>query len=139
MSEVVGNTSFPQSIEVHDIILRDGEQQAGVVFSKEEKVRIAALLAEAGVHRIEAGMPAVSPSDEAAIREIVKLNLGPKIFAFSRCMREDIQRAADYGVDGIVVVIPSSEYSIENAYKWPIEKAIDLSIQATQYAKELDL
>jgi len=28
------------------------------------------------VHRIEAGMPIVSPSDNAAIKEIVKRNLG---------------------------------------------------------------
>jgi isopropylmalate/homocitrate/citramalate synthase len=49
-------------------------------------------LAEVGIHRIEAGMPAVSAQDEAAIKEIVKRNLGPEIFAFARCMKEDVKR-----------------------------------------------
>jgi isopropylmalate/homocitrate/citramalate synthase len=124
---------------VHDITLRDGEQQAGVVFNKDDKIRIAAKLAEAGVHRIEAGMPAVSPDDEAAIKEIVKMDLGIEVFAFSRCMKQDIRRAADCGVEGVVVEIPSSEHIIEYAYQWPLEKAIDLSISATGYAHELGL
>ena len=139
LADAAQEFGFAEKIEVHDITLRDGEQQAGVVFSKEDKVRIAAKLAEAGVHRIECGMPAVSPADEAAIREIVRLGLGARVFAFSRCMIEDIERAVDCGVDGVVVEIPSSEHIIEYAYRWPLEKAIDLSIEATQYARDLGL
>ena len=127
---------FAPKIKVHDITLRDGEQQAGIVFNKDDKVAIAEALAEAGVHRIEAGMPAVSPSDEAAIREIVKRNLGPQIFAFSRCMVDDVKRAIDVGVTGVVMEIPSSQHIIEKAYRWPLEKAIETSIQATAYAHE---
>lgn len=137
--EVVSDLHFKQKIEIHDVTLRDGEQQAGLVFDKDTKVAIAEKLAEAGVHRIEAGMPAVSRQDEAAIKEIVKRNLGPKIFAFGRCMKEDVERAADCGVDGIVVEIPSSEHIIKHAYGWPLEKAIELSIEATRRAKEFGL
>jgi isopropylmalate/homocitrate/citramalate synthase len=125
---------FPEKIQFHDITLRDGEQQTGVIFTKDEKIRIAEGLAEAGVHRIEAGMPVVSPSDTAAIKEIVKRNLGPQIFAFSRCMVDDVKRAVDCGVSGIVMEVPSSTHIIEYAYKWPLEKAIDLSIESTAYA-----
>lgn len=119
--------------------MRDGEQQAGIVFTKDEKVTIAEKLAEIGVQRIEAGMPAVSYQDEEAIKEIVKRNLGPKIFCFSRCLKQDIKRAYECGADGVVVEIPSSEHIIRYAYKWPLEKAIDLSVEATSYAKELGL
>ncbi|MFC1916479.1 LeuA family protein, partial [Chloroflexota bacterium] len=38
-----------------------------------------------------------------------------------------------------ILEIPSSEHLIEYAYKWPLEKAIDLSIKATAAAKELGL
>ena len=134
--EVRASLNFAPNIELHDVTLRDGEQQAGVTFNKDDKIRIAEKLAEAGVHRIEAGMPAVSQDDAAAIKEIVKRNLGPKIFAFGRCMKEDIKRAVDCGVDGIVVEIPSSEHIIKYAYRWPLEKAIELSIEATAFAKE---
>ena len=125
---------FPRQVTFHDVTLRDGEQQAGVIFSKDDKIRIAEALAEAGVHRIEAGMPVVSPSDEAAIREIVKRDLGPQIFAFSRCMVDDVKRAVDCGVSGVVMEVPSSTHIIQNAYRWPLEKAVDLSIESTAYA-----
>src|SRR3984957_5825935 len=133
-SAVRDQLHFPKQIKFHDITLRDGEQQTGVIFTKDDKIRIAEALAEAGVQRIEAGMPVVSPSDNAAIREIVKRNLGPQIFAFSRCMVDDVKRAVDCGVSGIVMEVPSSTHIIEYAYKWPLEKAIDLSIESTAYA-----
>ncbi len=137
--EVTENFKPPRQVKIHDITLRDGEQQAGVIFTKDDKIRISEKLAEVGVHRIEAGMPAVSPNDESAIREIVKRNLGPEIFAFSRCMIKDIELAADCGVDGVIIEIPASAHLIDKGYQWTLEKAIDLSVQATAHAKEKGL
>jgi isopropylmalate/homocitrate/citramalate synthase len=139
LKEVTKDFHPPKKVKVHDITLRDGEQQAGVIFTKDDKIRIAEKLAEAGVHRIEAGMPAVSPRDEAALREIVKRNLKSEIFCFCRCVVDDVKRAADCGVKGIVIEIPASAHLVEQAYKWPLEKAIDLSIKATAFAKEKGL
>lgn len=130
---------FPKQVTIHDITLRDGEQQTGIIFNKDDKIRIAEALAEAGVQRIEAGMPVVSPSDQAAIKEIVKRKLGPQIFAFSRCMVDDVKRAVDCGVSGVVMEVPSSQHIIQHAYKWPLEKAIDLSIESTAYAHQQGL
>ncbi len=139
LDEVRGNFAFPKQLKIHDMTLRDGEQQTGIELRKDEKVRIAEKLAEVGVHRIEAGMPAVSKQDEAAIREIVKRKLGPEIFAFSRCVVDDVKLAADCGVTGIVVEIPSSRHLIQYAYQWPVEKAVEQSVKATSLAKELGL
>ncbi len=132
--EVTKDFKFAKNIKIHDVTLRDGEQQTGVILSKDEKIRIAEGLAEAGVHRIEAGMPIVSPSDNDAIKEIVKRNLGPQIFSFARCMKEDVKRAVDTGVKGVVMEIPSSKHMLELAYRWPLEKAIETSIEATSFA-----
>jgi len=139
LEEVTRDFQPPKQVKIHDVTLRDGEQQAGIIFTKDDKIRIAEKLAEVGVHRIEAGMPAVSPPDEAAIKEIVKRDLGPEIFCFSRCMVDDVKRAVDCGVRGIVMEIPASAHLIEHAYKWPLEKAIDLPIKATAFAKEQGL
>jgi isopropylmalate/homocitrate/citramalate synthase len=69
----------------------------------------------------------------------VKRNLGPEIFCFSRCIVDDVKRAADCGVSGVVIEIPVSAHMVEQAYRWPLEKAIDLSIKATACAKEQGL
>ena len=134
--DVTKDFKFAKQIKVHDVTLRDGEQQTGIIFSKDDKIRIAEGLAEAGVHRIEAGMPIVSPSDNDAIKEIVKRNLGPQIFSFARCMKEDVQRSIDTGVSGVVMEIPSSKHMVDIAYRWPMEKAVETSIEATRFAHD---
>jgi isopropylmalate/homocitrate/citramalate synthase len=139
LDEIRGELDLPESLQVHDVTLRDGEQQAGVVFTTDDKLRIAEALADAGVHRIEAGLPAVSPADDTAVREMVKMGLPSAVYAFSRCMVDDVKRAADCGVEGVVMEIPSSHHLIEKAYRWPVERAIDASIEATTLAHELDL
>lgn len=139
LEDVTTGFQLPHKVKIHDVTLRDGEQETGVALCKDEKIRIAEKLAEAGIHRIEAGMPAVSKQDEAAIREIVKRNLGPEIFGFSRCIVDDVKLNADCGVKGIVIEIPSSEHIIEYAYQWPLAKAIDLSVKATHCAYEQGL
>ena len=131
--------AFPERVIFHDITLRDGEQQAGIALTRDDKVAIAHRLAAAGVDRIEAGMPIVSPQDEAAIKDIVQADLGPKIYAFARCMVDDIRKAQECGVTGVVLEIPSSSHIIDRAYGWEVDRAIKLSIEATLAAKEAGL
>jgi isopropylmalate/homocitrate/citramalate synthase len=119
--------------------LRDGEQQTGVVFRREEKVEIAKRLDSMGVDRIEAGMPAVSPQDQAAVSDIANLGLKAEIFAFARCLVSDIEAAKACGCKGVIVEIPSSEHIIKNAYGWPLERAVKSSIDATLAAKNAGL
>jgi len=134
--DALGQLRFPESVQIHDATLRDGEQQAGVVFTADDKIRIAEALAEAGVHRIEAGLAAVSPDDERAIKEIVKRDLPSEIYAFSRCMLDDVKRSIDCGVSGVAMEIPSSRHLIELGYRWSVERAVASSVEATSYAHE---
>lgn len=137
--DVTAGFAFPSEIQIHDVTLRDGEQQSGVVFTADEKVRIADALADAGVHRIEAGLPAVSSQDEAAVRAIAARGLPSEVYAFSRCMIDDAKLAVDCGVDGVVMEIPSSRHLIELGYRWSVERAVELSVEATNYAHEQGL
>lgn len=139
LPEVREQLNFPAQIRFHDVTLRDGEQQTGIVFRRQEKVAIAKKLAEAGVHRIEAGMPAVSSEDEAAIKDIVSLGLPSEIFSFARCMPADVQLAKECGVKGIITEIPSSDHIIKNAYGKTMEWAMKSSIETTLAAKEAGL
>jgi len=139
LPEVREALHFPEQIRIHDVTLRDGEQQTGIVFRRQEKVTIAKKLAEAGVHRIEAGMPAVSAEDEAAVKDIVGLGLSSEIFSFARCMPADVKLAKECGVKGIITEIPSSDHIIKNAYGKTMEWAIRSSIDTTLAAKEAGL
>ncbi len=137
--EVRSGFSFPTQVEILDTTLRDGEQQPGIIFTRKDKVRIAEKLAELGVHRIEAGTPAVSQEDTDAIKEICGLDLGPKIFCFVRNMVKDMELAKECGVDGVLAEVPGSEHLLKFGKKWTAEKAIAAAIEATTAAHELGL
>ncbi len=137
--QVTRDLNFPESIRIHDVSLRDGEQQTAIAYTYDDKLRIAEALAEAGIHRIEAGLPAVSKDDFRAIEAIVKRDLGPDIYSFCRCMKADIDASVDCGVKGLIMEVPASPHLIEHGYKWPLRKAIDLSVEATAYAHERGL
>jgi len=137
--EVTKDLNFADTIKIHDVTLRDGEQQTGIAYNFDDKLRIAEALAEAGVHRIEAGLPAVSEADKKAIAEIVKKDFGPDIYSFCRCMKEDVDASVDCGVKGLIMEVPASTHLIEYGYKWPLQKAIDTSVEATAYAHEQGL
>ncbi len=136
LPEVRKKIKTPSKVVLHDVTLRDGEQQPRVTFRKEEKVKIARALDEAGIDRIEAGLPSVSPSDTAAIKEITHLGLSAKIYAFSRCMKTDVDNAIGLGVDGLIMEVPSSDHLVKLGYGWSEEKAVELSVEATRYAHD---
>jgi len=127
---------FPKSVQFYDVTLRDGEQQAGLVFRKEDKIKIAQLLDEAGVDKIETGMPGVSEEDAEAIKAIANLGLSAKTFCLVRCMKRDVDLALKCDVDGLQMEIPTSEALLKNAYGWTVQKAIDLTVESTAYAHE---
>lgn len=136
--DVRARITFDPHPSLHDVTLRDGEQQAGIIFTKDDKIRIAEALAEVGMHRLEAGMQVVSKSDAQAIGEIVRRLEKSKtqVFSFARCMVEDVKRSLDTGVKGIIMEVPSSTHIIERAYRWEPAKAIATSIEATRFARD---
>ena len=101
--EVRNSLELPPKVEIHDATLRDGEQTPGVVFSVDDKIAIAQMLNDVGVDRIEAGMPAVSPQDAEAIKQISKLGLKSRIFTFARAMKQDIDMALECGAQGVII------------------------------------
>ena len=117
VKEITEQYEFPETIEILDTTLRDGEQEAGIVFTKEDKIAIAKKLDEIGVHRIEAGTPATSAEDEEAIREICQLGLKAKIYCFVRGVKKDMDLAKSCGVDGVVVEVPGSEHMPQKRFK----------------------
>lgn len=137
--EVVSQFHFPEQITILDTTLRDGEQEIGIIFTKEEKVEIAKMLDEAGVQRIEAGTPATSEEDAAAIKAICDLGLKADIYCFVRGVLSDMDLAKSCGVDGVIMEIPGSPQMLQGGMKWGTEKAVKAAIEAIKYAKSLGL
>ncbi len=70
---------------IFDTTLRDGEQSPGATLNAEEKLDIAKQLARLGVDIIEAGFPAASPGDLAAVKRIAEtVGREPRIDKFGQ-------------------------------------------------------
>jgi isopropylmalate/homocitrate/citramalate synthase len=102
---------------VHDSTLREGEQTPGVIFSIEDKLKIARKLDEVGVPQIEAGFPAASEKQRKCVEALVDLNLDAQLSSFARAKKEDIDVVADSGADGIVLSLSISPYHRQYKFK----------------------
>jgi 2-isopropylmalate synthase len=82
-------------VRFFDTTLRDGEQSPGAAMTSAEKLEVARMLARLGVDVIEAGFPAASPDDLAAVAHIAE-TVGDgetSICALARATRGDIEAA----------------------------------------------
>jgi homocitrate synthase NifV len=102
------------SVIVNDTTLRDGEQTAGVAFTAEEKLAIAATLAHAGVPEMELGIPIMSAEEREVIRAIAALHLPARLMVWGRMHDTDLDAAADCNVHIVNLSIPVSDLHIEH-------------------------
>ncbi len=131
--EVRKEWRLPARVRVHDVTLRDGEQWPGVVFLKEEKVRIAHALADIGVDRIEGGMASVSEEDAEAIATMSREIKTAEICAFTRARRDDLELALKCGVGRAIVEVPALRAQVTRIWGTP-EKAAEEFIAQTEFA-----
>ena len=141
MIDLLGNLSqlkdnSPQTIEILDTTLRDGEQAPGIALTTEEKVSIATELDNIGVSVIEAGSACTGQSEREAIKQIVGLDLSAKITSFARGIQSDIDDALDCDVDGITLVVPSSDRHVTDKVRTTREDVISNSVSLIDYAKD---
>jgi methanogen homocitrate synthase len=139
LPEIRSQFSLPDQVQIHDATLRDGEQTPGIVLRKDDKIRIAEMLDDMGVHRIEAGMPAVSAEDAEAIKEISKRAKKAKIYAFVRAMEKDIDVAHKCGATGVIIEVPVGQPKLEYQFKWTMDQVLAQSARAIKRSKELGL
>ena len=127
---------IPLLVKIDDTTLRDGEQTAGVVFANEEKIRIAKMLDQVGVHQIEAGIPTMGGSEKEAIRQIAAADLNCSVLAWNRAVVSDVQDSIDCGVDAVAISMSASDIHIEHKLRQNREWVLDKVRQATLFAKE---
>jgi 2-isopropylmalate synthase len=86
--------SESRRVLIFDTTLRDGEQSPGCSMNRMQKVQLATALENLGVDIIEAGFPAASEDDFAAVAEIAKRLKKATVCALSRCHQKDIEASA---------------------------------------------
>ena len=123
-------------IKVLDTTLRDGEQTPGVSLTPLEKLRIANKLDEIGVDYIEAGSAITSEGERESIKEVTQQGFNAEILSFSRPLTIDIDYCLDCDVDGVNLVVPTSDLHISDKLKMTREELIDLSNNAVDYCKD---
>jgi homocitrate synthase NifV len=116
-----------------DTTLRDGEQAAGVVFSPDDKIAIACMLAELGIPEIEVGTPAMGEEERETIRAIAQLELDCRLTAWCRAHPDDIDQAATCAVDAVHISVPTSLVHLQAMKKsqdWVLHRITEMTAYA---------
>ena len=126
-------------VYLFDTTLRDGEQSPGATMSSEDRLRIAHMLAEAGVDIIEAGFPAASPIVAKSVAEIARSVRGSQIAALARCTTGDIDIAWESIKEAesprLHVFIATSDIHIERKLRTTREDVVQRVAANVAYAK----
>src|SRR5437762_9204927 len=114
---------------IFDTTLRDGEQSPGFSLTSDQKIKMARQLAKLGVDVVEAGFPAASPDDFAAVERIAREVRGPIIAGLARAVTDDIDRCWEAVRDAqhprIHVFLSSSDIHLESQFRISREEALE--------------
>jgi isopropylmalate/homocitrate/citramalate synthase len=130
----------PAKVEINDLTLdEDGEGMVGAYLTRDEKIIIVKMLDEIGIHRIATlGFPAPVSREEVEIaKEISHLGLRAKLESLAST-KEDIERALECNVWGVVIRKPVSEL-----YMVPVDhskkRKIEDFVEVASFAKDKGL
>jgi isopropylmalate/homocitrate/citramalate synthase len=116
-----------------DTTLRDGIQMPGLAADPEDAARIAQLLCEAGVERIE--LFHYQKPDREAVKLIQDLSLDMRVAGWCRATKEDVDSAIQCGFDEVGISHPVSH--IHFRAKWPektLEQILSNLMEVVEYA-----
>ena len=130
------NYELPDSIEIWDETLRDGEQSPTVYLTLDEKIHLAKLMDEIGVKLIAVGFPAVSESEKKIVKTIVNENINNStILGIARPRKDDIDACIDADLKEIVIFMPISPI-FRKTLKQNEKQQLDQIKTSIQYAKD---
>ncbi len=128
-------------VKIFDTTLRDGEQSPGATMTTDEKLQVAEQLMRLNVDIIEAGFPAASPGDLAAVKEIARRVRGVAVAGLARASVNDIDavwegvRDAEQPV--IHVFLATSEIHLKHKLGLSREEALRQIQSTVTYARNL--
>jgi len=129
-----------RTVRIFDTTLRDGEQAPGCSMNLQEKVEVARALEKLGVDVMEAGFPAASPGDLAAVKAVAGIVKNSSVAGLCRALEKDI----DIGWSALSVAarprihtfIATSPIHMQHKLKMSEEQVLERAVSAVAYAKK---
>jgi 2-isopropylmalate synthase len=132
-------------VKIFDTTLRDGAQTEGISFSLEDKLKIAKLLDELGVHYIEGGWPGSNPKDIEFFKAIKDVKLkNARIVAFSSTRRPNVKVEEDKNIQTLLaaetpavsIFGKSWDFHVTDALKTTLEENLLMISETIAFAKK---
>ncbi len=132
-------------IKLYDTTLRDGTQAEDISFLVQDKIRIAQMLDDLGIHYIEGGWPGSNPKDIAFFKDIKKVSLKQaKIAAFGSTRRakttpdkdSNLQTLIDSAPDTATIFGKTWDFHVREALRISLEENLELINDSLAYLKQ---
>lgn len=137
-------TGWPEIVEIFDTTLRDGSQFEGIALTADDKLRIAGVLDELGVHYIEGGWPGANPRDDeffarAAAGEL-RLQTS-KLVAFGSTRRSKGKVDEDQTLSNLLsaqteivcIVAKAWDYHVVEALRTTLDEGVSMVADSVAY------
>ncbi len=138
-SQIYKNRKTLRNIEICDLTLEaDGEEMAGLKFKDSERLEIAKILDEVGVHRIAiiGNSPKPTKGDIRSAEKILDLNLKARTNGFVKT-KEEILNCYKIGLKEVVILVGINEKVFTKNIS--SKKVLEKSESLIEYAKNLGL
>ena len=125
---------------IFDTTMRDGEQSPGASMTRDEKVRIGRQLERMKVDVIEAGFPAASDGDFAAVQAVARAVKESVICGLARANENDIRRCGEAvrvaARPRVHTFIATSPIHMEKKLRMEPSQVIEQAVRAVKWASE---
>jgi len=118
--EVLAQYDLPQRVSITDSTIREGEEAPHVVYTMEDKVRIARLLDEMNVHEIDCGFASINQGHLDFLKALGEENLKIKKSAIARIDLHDFKKGIDRIIEANADMVLCALYPTPiPGYDWP--------------------